>query len=639
MQNAVPRRNDGRIILHFDYDCFYAAVFERENPALKFVPLAVQQKQIIVTCNYEARRRGLYKLQLVREARQKCPNVIIVLGEDLTRFRNASKDNYNFLRSYTWSNKVERLGFDEVFMDVTDLIDYNVKLLNPHDPFDSFFHLDRNDPTLGFSYDASAISGHTYPNCADTATGTVALSDAAPDDVDDVDDLSLRLCLGSHLAQHLRHELEQQKGYTSTVGISTNKLISKLVGNVNKPKGQTTLVPPYHTTIDGHSNVNGFIDAHEIGEIPGIGFKMAQKIRHHVLGRPAHFDTGLVYGGPKEIVKVKHVRLLDGVGPMILRQILDGPGVPKDLPEKVWGLINGVDNAEVGRAKEVPQQISIEDSYIRLDQLPEVIRELKMLSASLIRRMRLDLTTNANNAEEAGPVSADDEALVEHQDVMSSRRWLAHPKSLRLSTRPRPPLNPDGTRTRTFARISKSANMPSFVFDLATSVGSLSERLVEEALMPLFRKLHPEKAGWNLSLVNLCATNMSLSASDSKDGAGRDIGRMFRGQVDFLKDWKVGDIDIVPKERPQNKIGSNARNTRNSEFLESGAPEPLDNQLQAAITGSEDLLPLTQASMNDEDGWDSGDNGADAGDCCKACGAIMPAFAMTAHERFHAVPE
>lgn len=43
-----------------------------------------------------------------------CPEVVVVLGEDLTRFRNASKDNYNLLRSYAWSKKVERLGFDEV---------------------------------------------------------------------------------------------------------------------------------------------------------------------------------------------------------------------------------------------------------------------------------------------------------------------------------------------------------------------------------------------------------------------------------------------------------------------------------------------------------------------------------------------
>jgi DNA polymerase iota len=77
--------------------------------------LAIQQKQIIVTCNYEARRRGLHKLQLIREAKKVCPDVVIVLGEDLTRFRDASKDLYNFLRESIWSGKAERLGFDEVW--------------------------------------------------------------------------------------------------------------------------------------------------------------------------------------------------------------------------------------------------------------------------------------------------------------------------------------------------------------------------------------------------------------------------------------------------------------------------------------------------------------------------------------------
>lgn len=111
---APPPRKDGRIIIHFDYDCFYASVFEAENPALKSLPLAVQQKQIIVTCNYEARRRGLHKLQLIREAKRICPDVIIALGEDISRFRDASKELYHFLKQFSWNGKVERLGFDEV---------------------------------------------------------------------------------------------------------------------------------------------------------------------------------------------------------------------------------------------------------------------------------------------------------------------------------------------------------------------------------------------------------------------------------------------------------------------------------------------------------------------------------------------
>lgn len=97
-----------------DYDCFYASVFEAENPVLKSLPLAVQQKQIIATCNYEARRRGLKKLQLVREAKKICPDVVIVLGEDLAPFRDASKQLHAFLRAFIWGDRVERLGFDEV---------------------------------------------------------------------------------------------------------------------------------------------------------------------------------------------------------------------------------------------------------------------------------------------------------------------------------------------------------------------------------------------------------------------------------------------------------------------------------------------------------------------------------------------
>jgi len=114
-KNHGSKKDEGRVIIHFDYDAFYASVVEHENPALMSVPLAIQQKQIVVTCNYEARRRGLRKLQLITEAKRICPDAVIVLGEDLTRFRNASKDLYHFFRERIWSDRAERLGFDEVW--------------------------------------------------------------------------------------------------------------------------------------------------------------------------------------------------------------------------------------------------------------------------------------------------------------------------------------------------------------------------------------------------------------------------------------------------------------------------------------------------------------------------------------------
>ena len=51
---------------------------------------------------------------LVRDAKRICPDVIIELGEDLTRFRDASKELYNFIKAFSWDGRLERLGFDEV---------------------------------------------------------------------------------------------------------------------------------------------------------------------------------------------------------------------------------------------------------------------------------------------------------------------------------------------------------------------------------------------------------------------------------------------------------------------------------------------------------------------------------------------
>ncbi|WPH04997.1 Hypothetical protein R9X50_00789500 [Acrodontium crateriforme] len=528
---TLPARKDGRVIIHFDYDCFYASVFEAKNPALKSLPLAVQQKQIIVTCNYEARRRGLHKLQLIKEAKKICPDVIIELGEDISPFRDASKELYNFVKAFSWNQRVERLGFDEIWMDTTDIVEYNLETLNRHDLENSFFQLSRDDPTAGFSFDASVLAGHKYPKDY--------IYPGNPDDV--VDNLTFRLRLGSHLALYIRHQLEQQKGYTCTVGISTSKLLSKLVGNLNKPKGQTTLMPPL-SQIDGQSNNNviKFIDDHEVGKIPGIGFKLSQKLRDFYLGRPAEYDKGLIYGGRPEPVKVAELRNHPDVNPEMLEKLLAGPGSPHGIGYKIWCLLNGIDDTEVGQAKAVPSQISIEDSYIRLDTMPEVLRELETLAKSLIRRMHKDL------------VADDDDVIEEVQSEtttsssLASKKWLAYPKTVRLSTRPRPALRPDGTRPRSFKRLSHSAPLPRFIFSLSTNIDSLADRLVNEVLIAMFRKLHPEKQGWNLSLVNLAVTNMAETAGVTKTASGRDISHMFKKQDDVLRDFRVTDFTPPP---------------------------------------------------------------------------------------------
>lgn len=248
-------------------------------------------------------------------------------------------------------------------------------------------------------------------------------------------------------------------------------------------------------------------------------------------------------------------------------------------------------------------------------------RELEMLSRSLLSRLREDLLCD----------DADDEALSRDKtgdngarSVPSTRQWLACPRTLRLTTRPRPPLNPDGTRSRTFNRISRSCDMPSLVLELNKSAEELSGKLVQETLIPLFHKLHPEESEWDLSLMNLCATNMSPTAASSKDGAGQDISKMFRRQQHVLKDWKIGESTDATDDPDQGRL-----------YVEPDSAN--DHKVDLARTKG------YQEEVEDcgvgEDNWQSDDEVAGVDNICTTCKLPVPHFAMAAHERFHDLPD
>lgn len=83
---------------------------------------AIQQKAICVTCNYEARDFGVHKLQRIADAKRLCPRLVLVSGEDLTPFRAVSEAVFELIRS-AFTPHVQRLGMDEVFLDVSDAVD------------------------------------------------------------------------------------------------------------------------------------------------------------------------------------------------------------------------------------------------------------------------------------------------------------------------------------------------------------------------------------------------------------------------------------------------------------------------------------------------------------------------------------
>jgi DNA polymerase iota len=413
-------------------------------------------------------------------------------------------------------------------------------------------------------------------------------------------------------------QMEQRMGYTSTVGISTSKLLSKLVGNVNKPRGQTTLLPPYETDKNnGPSNVTSFMDAHDVGKVPEIGFKMSHKLREYALKRLGRVEANAMHTYKQAGVTVGDLRTLPGVDARILEDVLAGPGMQRGVGFKTWCLLHGVDDSQVAQAKDIPKQISIEDSYLRMDTFENVQHELLTLSISLIRRMREDLTEEESSSQ------------VEDQDNAKLRKWLAHPKTLRLSTRPRLPPGADGRRGRASNRISRSANLPPFVFSLSEPIETLAEKLVQECLIALFRQLHPEKQGWDLSLINVAVTNMVDTAGTSKAAVGRDISKMFKTQEKTLQPWKVEDVDMSLSEGLSGVFTD-----------ETMAPDnQSEPELEALANGSEDTLPLSQGTYSSDVGnhWYESDEDDQPSFAmsCPLCGAAMPDFAIAAHLRFH----
>ena len=109
-----------RKIIHFDADCFYAAVEMRDNPALRGKPIAVggttAQRGVIATCNYEARAFGVRSAMPTRRALELCPQLIL-LKPDFPRYRAASQAICRIYREY--SELIEPLSLDEAYVDVS----------------------------------------------------------------------------------------------------------------------------------------------------------------------------------------------------------------------------------------------------------------------------------------------------------------------------------------------------------------------------------------------------------------------------------------------------------------------------------------------------------------------------------------
>ncbi len=93
----------------------------RDNPALRALPIAVggrpDQRGVVATCNYEARRYGIHSAMATAQAMKLCPD-LVVLPPNMEKYRAASRQILAIYRDYT--ELVEPLSLDEAYLDVSE---------------------------------------------------------------------------------------------------------------------------------------------------------------------------------------------------------------------------------------------------------------------------------------------------------------------------------------------------------------------------------------------------------------------------------------------------------------------------------------------------------------------------------------
>ena len=318
-----------RIILHIDFDYFYAQCEEVRKPDLKTKPVAVcmfsdrgGDSGAIATANYTAREFGVKSGIPIRFAKQKLKNRTdsVFLPADFEYYSDMSEKSMNIIKGF--ADIFEYVGRDEAYIDISKKTD--------------------GDFTKA-----------------------------------------------SHIAQQIKNAIREKIMLTCSIGISSNKLLSKIASDYKKPDGLTVVT---------HDNISEFMETIEIRDIPGIGKKTQEKFEEQKV---------------QSISKVKEMNIFD------LIQMFG-----RKTGTYIFNAVRGIDDEQVTlRAPTI--QISkistlkkdsnnygfLEESLIELcNQLHVIIlRENKMFKSIGIQLTQTNLSNKTKSRMLRNPTSSLDE--------------------------------------------------------------------------------------------------------------------------------------------------------------------------------------------------------------------------------------
>lgn len=108
-----------RHIVHIDLDSFFVSVERRLNPALIGKPVIVggsEERGIVASCSYEARKFGIHSAMPTRTAKRLCPDAIFIHGTH-GRYSEASHEVTRIIEASV--PLFQKNSVDEFYIDLT----------------------------------------------------------------------------------------------------------------------------------------------------------------------------------------------------------------------------------------------------------------------------------------------------------------------------------------------------------------------------------------------------------------------------------------------------------------------------------------------------------------------------------------
>ncbi|KAI0648921.1 DNA/RNA polymerase [Trametes meyenii] len=286
LSNNLGVRDPLRVIALCDSDAFYAACEQVRlgiDPAL---PLVVQQWDSLIAVNYPARKYGISRMDKIRDAKQRCPELVVVHvatykeGEaepgywenpdtlthkvSLDHYRRESMKVIQLFKDGLPNGEVEKASIDEAFIDFTRPVREELLKRYPYlatVPPDAPGGLDSPlppPPPISWNELGAVVPVHPpkdTPAPPDSAGGTAAEDESKGEaengtrdedgGVQEDDALStwhdVALSIAAEIMLRIREDIRAKLGYTTSAGLARNKFLAKLTASYKKPMNQTIL--------------------------------------------------------------------------------------------------------------------------------------------------------------------------------------------------------------------------------------------------------------------------------------------------------------------------------------------------------------------------------------------------------------